>query len=122
MKYHWGEPETSREFFEQFAKKSFGRFLVAATLYKDVEHVAFLVHGSPQIVSLATDGEKHLVQMPLITTMRTTTTQFVDVGLSKFQAPLPNRFIRHHDPTLCQKFFDRTENGARSAKTATQRD
>ncbi|GHO60679.1 hypothetical protein KSB_91540 [Ktedonobacter robiniae] len=33
--------------FEQLAKKSFRRFLIAVALDQNVEHVAILIHGSP---------------------------------------------------------------------------
>ncbi len=52
------------------------------------------------------DREKYLVHMPFVATTRTATPQFIGVHLPKFKAPLPKRFIRHHDPALCQKLFN----------------
>ncbi len=65
------------ESFEELAEKSFRGFFVAPALDENVEHISVLIHRSPQIVSLATDREKHLVHMPLVATTRTATAQFV---------------------------------------------
>jgi hypothetical protein len=57
-------------------------------LHQDIQHVAVLIHCSPYIVSLSTDGEKDLVQVPLVPTPRAAPAEFVCVGLPKLQAPL----------------------------------
>ena len=108
--------------FEQLAEKSLRRFFVSSALHQDIQHVAILIHGSPEGMLLASNRENHLIHMPFVAATRTATTQFIRVGLPEFEAPLPNRFRGHDNPALCQKFFDRTENGARSGNTARQRD
>jgi hypothetical protein len=95
--------------FEKLAEKSLGSMLVASALHKDIQHISVLIHCSPQLVSFATDREKHLIQMPLVATTRVTTSQFIGIGLPKLQTPLPNRFIAHDDPALRQKLFHITE-------------
>ena len=95
---------------EQFAEKSLGRLCVASALDQDIEHIAILIHRSPEGVLLATNGEKHLVHMPLVAIMRAMTASFVGLGLPKLQTLLSNRFIGYNDPTPCQKLFDRTES------------
>ena len=96
--------------FEQLAEKSLRGLFVAVALHKDSEHICVLIHRLPQILSLATDGEEDLIQVPFVATARATTTQFIGRGLTKFEAPLPHRFIGHDDPALGQKFLNRTEN------------
>jgi hypothetical protein len=32
--------------------------------------------------------------------------QFIGIGLSKFETPLPHRFIGHDDPALCEEFLN----------------
>jgi len=76
---------------------------------QDLEHISVLIHRSPQRLSLATDGEEDLIQVPFVATARAAT-QFIGRGLTKFEAPLPHRFIGHGDPALGQKFLNRTEN------------
>ena len=60
-----------------------------------------LINGSPEIVLLAIDLQKDLIQMPLVARTLTATPQFISVCLPKLQTPLPNGFIGHDDPALC---------------------
>lgn len=53
--------------------------------------------------------EKDLIQAPFVSRWRTTAFQLVRVGLPKFQAPLPHRFVGQHNSTLGHEFFDVTE-------------
>src|SRR5258708_24722982 len=71
--------------FEKLTEKSLGSILVASALHEDVEDIAVLVHCSPQVMPLATDREKDLVQMPFVATTRATATQFIGIRFSKFQ-------------------------------------
>ena len=107
--------------FEQLAEKSLRGLFVALALHKDIEHISVLIHRWPQIMSLATDGEEDLIQVPCVATARARTTPFIGRGLPTCEAPLPHRFRGHDDAALGQKFLNRTENGARSEKRATQR-
>ena len=67
---------------------------------QDLEHISVLIHRSPQRLSLATDGEEDLIQVPFVATARAAT-QFIGRGLTKCEAPLPHRFVGHDDPALC---------------------
>ncbi len=98
------------ESFEQLAEKSFRCFFVASALHQDIQHVAILIHGSPEVMLLASNREHHLIHIPLVATTRAATAQFIGIGLTKFEAPLPHRFIGHDDPALGQKLLNRTEN------------
>ena len=53
------------------------RLRISTTLYKDVEHDAILVHRAPEVLKLPLDPDEDLVQMPLVTRLRPTTTHFV---------------------------------------------
>ena len=96
--------------FEQLAEKSLRGLFVALALHKDIEHISVLIHRWPQIMSLATDGEEDLIQVPCVATARARTTPFIGRGLPTCEAPLPHRFRGHDDPALGQKFLTRTEN------------
>ena len=39
---------------------------IASRLHEDVDHVAVLVHGAPEILSPALNGDEELVRMPYI--------------------------------------------------------
>ena len=51
-------------FFQQLPKESSGRPPIAAWLYEDVEDLAVLVHGSPEILPSALDRQKEFVEIP----------------------------------------------------------
>ena len=86
--------------FDEFPKEAFGGFFISPALHQDVEYVAILIHGAPEILSFATNGEEDLIHVPDVSAARTATTQFIGIGLAEFQAPLTYRFIRHDDPAL----------------------
>ena len=50
---------------QQLTEETLGRLLVPATLHQDVQNVAILIHGSPQIMILAIDLDEYLIEMPL---------------------------------------------------------
>jgi hypothetical protein len=47
----------------------------------------FLIHGVPQIVALALNRQKHLVQVPFVTRSGTTASQPVGIVLTEFPTP-----------------------------------
>ena len=67
------------------------------------------VNGPPQIVLFAIDFQEHLIQMPFVSRPATMALQYIGVGLTKFQAPLPNRFVGQHNAALYHELFDITE-------------
>jgi hypothetical protein len=77
--------------FEKLAEKAFGSFFVASALHKNVQDIAVLVYGSPQGMSLATDREEDLVQVPFISTTRATT-EFIGVRLPERASTIAERF------------------------------
>ena len=92
--------------FEKLAKEAFGSFFVAPALHQDVEDITILIDRSPEVVFFPTDSEYDLVHMPCVAATRTATTQFIGGGLPAFEAPLPNGFVGHNDPALCEKFLN----------------
>jgi len=50
----------------QSPKESLCRALITMRLNQDVDHVAVLVHGTPQILLLAVDSHEDLVQVPVV--------------------------------------------------------
>jgi hypothetical protein len=91
---------------QQLAEEFLGRFLVALALHKNVEDISLLVHGPPEIVPFATDGQKHLIEVPLVARSRAPTAQQIGIGLPKFPAPIPHRLVRQDDAALRHELFD----------------
>jgi hypothetical protein len=72
------------ESFEQLAKEPFRRLFVAPTLHKDIQHVAMLIDGSPQVRPFPVDRQKDFIQVPLVSTQRTAA-EFICIYLTKLQ-------------------------------------
>jgi hypothetical protein len=92
--------------FEQLAEKLLRCSLVALTLHQDVEHVAILIHRPPQVVPFAVNGEKHLVQVPLVTWSRPVMPELIRIPLPELQTPLADGFVGHDDPAGEQQLLD----------------
>src|SRR5258708_8463314 len=82
-------------------KKRFAAFLLRRLCDPYIQHVAVLIHCSPQIVPLSTDCEKDLIQVPLVPTPRAAPAEVLCVRLPKLQPPLTYGFIGHNIPALC---------------------
>jgi hypothetical protein len=52
--------------FEKTAKKTFSRTPIATVLHENINAIAVLIHGTPEILALALKGDKHFVDMPRI--------------------------------------------------------
>jgi hypothetical protein len=79
--------------FEQLAKELLRGLLVATALHQDIEDVVILIHGTPQIMTLAVDRQKHLIEMPFVPGPGPSAPQLVRIILAKFETPLPDRFM-----------------------------
>ena len=92
--------------FEQFANKTFGCSTVTPSLQQDVEDVAVLVDGSPQIVPLPLNGHERFVHKPVIPQRRLVAPQFARVVGTESAAPTSNDFLAHRNPALCEQVLD----------------
>jgi hypothetical protein len=91
--------------FEQLAKELLRGLLVAAALYQDVEDVVVLIDGAPEVMTFTIDGEKHLIEVPLIPWLSASTLQLIRVVLPKFLTPLADGFMGDDDPALEQELL-----------------
>jgi hypothetical protein len=78
---------------EQLPEKLFRGLLVAAALHQDIQHVVVSVNRAPQVMALAIDGQKDLVEVPLVPWLGASPLQLIRVVLPKLQAPLPDGFM-----------------------------
>ncbi len=95
-------PQTLQELPEESLRGN----LVSPALHQDVEDIPVLIDGPPQIRALAIDRQKHLIQVPLVTWMRTSAPELIGIRLPKLHTPLADRFIGHDHPTCKQQLFD----------------
>jgi hypothetical protein len=49
--------------FDETAKKTFSRTLIAVALHQNVNHIAVLVHGTQEIVAFPLNGDKYFVDV-----------------------------------------------------------
>jgi hypothetical protein len=61
---------------QQSSKESFCRRLIAMRLDQNVDHVAVLIHGTPDILLLAVDSHEDLVHVPMVTQSSLVSLQF----------------------------------------------
>src|SRR5437763_1707463 len=81
-----------RQPFEELAKEFLRGPLIPAALHQDIEHVSLLIDGSPQIVTLSFDRQKHFIQVPLVPRPWTATPELISILLAKLATPLANGF------------------------------
>jgi hypothetical protein len=84
--------------FEQLPEESLRSGFIPLTLHQNVEDVPILID--------AIDRQEYLLQMPLVTWLRTSAPELIDVCLPKFHIPLADRLIRHDNPACKEQFFD----------------
>jgi hypothetical protein len=81
----------------------FGGALIAARLNQDVDHIAVLIHGPPEIVLLTIDSDKEFVQMPGVAEATLTPLQISGIARTELLTPDSNRFIRNEDSAFGEK-------------------
>jgi hypothetical protein len=91
---------------QQPSKESFRGALIATRLNQDVDHVAVLIHGTPEILLLPVDSNEDFVQVPNISEAALTPLQFSGIARTELLAPESYRFIRHDDSALGEKVLD----------------
>lgn len=95
-----------RQPLEEFAEELLRCRLIATALDQDIEDMAVLIRGPTEIVLLTMNGEKHLIQMPLVAWLRAMAPELIGIRLAERPAPLADRLIRHNDPACEQPFLN----------------
>lgn len=74
-------------------------------LNQQINHVAVLIHGTPEIL-LAIDFSEDFIQIPNITQTTLSSLQFPGIVGTEFPTPLPHGLVGDHDPTFGKKILD----------------
>ena len=90
-------PRGVRQALQPLPEDSLGRLLVSPALHQHVADIPLLVHGSPQIVPCAMDGQKHRIQVPRIARPRAPAAQLMGTGRPTFPPPRPPRVVGESD-------------------------
>jgi hypothetical protein len=93
---------------EQPPEELLGVVLVPPTLYEKIQDMAVLIHGTPQIVAFAVDGEKDFIQVPRVAGPGPPMPELIGVLLSKLAAPFTDGLVRHDHAACKQQLFDIT--------------
>jgi hypothetical protein len=91
--------------FQQFPEEAFGRTAIAPWLKEDIDHVAVLIHGPPEILLVSLDVHEQFVQMPGVAQASLPTPEDTSVGGTEGETPLPNRLVGYGDAALGEKIF-----------------
>ena len=85
---------------------------------EDVDHVAVLVHGAPEILPSTPDRHEQLVQIPGVAHPLASAPQPPRVVGSEGLAPLPDRLVGDADPAFGEKILDITKTQAKAVVQA----
>src|SRR5229473_704706 len=91
---------------EQLAHELDGRKPVSTTLNQDLEDLALMIDGTPQIHVLARNPDDHFVEMPAITRARTAPPQSPSDRRSEFEHPTANALVGDVEPTLGKELLN----------------
>jgi len=90
-------------------QKLVGRDRVPARLKKDVQYFTLGIDGSPQAVLPTIDLEEDFINMPRGGGVLPLHSHPLCEGLTEFQTPSTDGFIRNVNAALCQDLFDVTK-------------
>ena len=68
-------------------------FLIAPTLHEDIKNIIILIHRPPQVMPLAVDRQKDLVQVPLVPGPRPPATELIGIILPELLTPPADGFV-----------------------------
>jgi hypothetical protein len=82
-----------RQSLEELPEDLLGRLFIPPPRHQDVEHIAVLIHRTPEGVALTIDGQKHLSQMPRVAWPWAPATELIRVLLAELPTPLADGFV-----------------------------
>ena len=94
---------------EQLSKEALCGAPITTRLDEDVDHIAVLVDGTPEILTLALDADEELVQVPRIAQSPFSPPQCPRVLGADLSAPVANALVGDGDSTLRQEILDVSE-------------
>jgi hypothetical protein len=85
--------------------RSHGRARDLLPALESVSHLLAILGGGEEVVAFATEGRKHLIQVPCIPGSRTPAPELIGIRLPALAAPLTDGFVGHDYPACEQEFF-----------------
>ena len=93
---------------EQLAKEPHGGVAIPAGLEQDVDDLAVLVDGPPEVLTLATNRHEQFLEMPRVTDRSGPMPEPPGVREAEGLAPVPNGFVRDGDAAVGPRAWERT--------------
>ena len=94
---------------------------ITSRLHQNVDYVAILVDGTPEILQFAVDSKEDLVQMPVVAEPALAPLQLADIICAELLTPPPNRFIGYENAPFRQKILDVSEAEAETMVSPDRR-
>jgi len=94
---------------QQPAKEAFCSTVISASLNEDVDHVAVLADGSPEIMPLALNRHEELVQVPRVTQSPFSSFQCAGTSGAELPTPPTDGLVGDGDSPLRQQILDVSE-------------
>jgi hypothetical protein len=91
---------------QQALEETLGCRGVPAVLNQDIEDDAVLIDGASEIVQLAVDFQKHLIEVPSVARLGPAAAKLVGEIGSELEAPLPYGLVGDRNAPFGQKQFD----------------
>ena len=85
---------------QNLAEESLGSGCIATPLHEDIEHIAVLINGPPQIVLLSAYFDEHLVDIPCIAEPPLASFQCRAIAQPKLQTPAAYGLVGNLDTAL----------------------
>jgi hypothetical protein len=76
---------------------------ISTRLQQDIDDLAVLVNGPPEVPALAADRDERFVQMPGVADGAGATPETSGVGRAERLAPAPDRLVREGDAPLGER-------------------
>jgi hypothetical protein len=90
---------------EQLAQEPRGGVAIPAGLEQDVDDLAVLVDGSPEVVALTANGHEEFVEMPGVADRPGLTLEPPRVRGAEGLAPVPDGFVRDGNAAVREEVF-----------------
>jgi len=95
--------------FDETTEKAFCSPPIAAALHQNINHIAILGNGTPEIVALALNCDKDFVDVPGFAQASLSFFELARIVWPKLPTPLTYRFIGDSASTFGKKFFHLTK-------------
>src|ERR1700726_2236765 len=94
---------------EELAEQAVGGLLVVLALDENIKNEAVLVDGTPEPMLLPGEADDNLIEVPFVGPARRSPTDAVGEFPAEFEAPLPDRLVRHRDTASGQHLLDHAQ-------------